>query len=100
ALLRIIEAQQQLQHRTFAGSGRADERHALARAYMQVKLCQGVGFGARGVAEADSIEVDAPRPGGSSYRLLRIMDAAARSQQLPEALGGARSALHISPDFT
>ena len=96
--LRIVEAQQQLEHRGLAGARRADHRHRLARRDAEVEASSAGELGPRRIAERHLLEAH-----GASRRLRQRLGIGRRRddgrlgrQQLHQALGRARGALQIA----
>ena len=58
ALLRVVEAQQQLEYRRLAGAAGSDQGDRFARLHLQAEIRQRRRFGTSGIAEFDSIELD------------------------------------------
>ena len=56
--LRIVKAQQQLEHRGLAGARRADERDGFARRDLEIEIGERRAIGARRIAEGDALEGD------------------------------------------
>ena len=75
ALLRIVEAQQQLEHRALAGAGRPDQRDRFAGFDREREIVQRRAVGPRRIAEFDMLETHRAahrlreRVGGSAERI-------------------------------
>ena len=72
ALLRVVEAREQLDDRRLAGAGVADERHGLPGRHVEVEAVQHLGPVA--VAEADALEADVAGRSAGSERAPRAVD--------------------------
>ena len=101
AVLRVIEAQQQLQHRGLARAAGTDEGDGFAGLHAQRKIVQRRLLRARGVGEADMGELHCRSPGRGrqGLRLQRVGHGRTLREQFHQALGGARGAQQIAEDF-
>ena len=100
ARLRIVEAQQQLEHRGLASAGGADQRHAFARRDGEAEVGQGRRVGSRGIVEVHAREGEgAARPCGQRLGVRRHAHIGLRREQFQQALGGAGGALQFAPGF-
>ena len=89
--LRIVEAQQQLEHRGLAGAGGADQRHRLAGFTAQRESPQRRLRRARRIVEGDVVELD--------RRLRRSAAAAARRRRArsPAGVSSSSSSRSVAP---
>ncbi len=95
---RIVEAQQQLERRALAGTGRADERDRLAGLDREREIVERQAFGARRIAETHVLELDAAAHGvRQRKRLRRRFDRRLGLGKLDEPLHGSGRALHLVP---
>ena len=91
ARLRIVEAQQQLEHRRLARARRADQRDVLAGGHLEREVVERRGVGPRGIAEAHAVEGDASPARARATR----PDAPARGS--PERRRAIRTAARWPP---
>ncbi|MCY1291635.1 hypothetical protein D9M70_408320 [compost metagenome] len=101
ALLRVEEAQQQLEHRRLASPRRPHQGQGLAGTHVQADAVQGVHFGAAGVGEAHPAQFDAAADPRRKRHppLLRGTDGVARLEQLGDAFRRAGRALQFADHF-
>ncbi len=97
ARLRIVEPQQQLEHRRLARARRPDQRDVLAGSHLEREVVERRGVGPRGIAEAHAVEGERPLRGrGQRDRVLRRADRGSDSEQFEQPLGGPRRALQVA----
>ena len=98
---RIVKAQQQLKHRTFARPAGPDDGHGLPRLDDQRKVQQCGLIRARGVVKADRLKGHRTAPAGHCTERWcgRRLDGRVAAQQLHQAFGGAGGAQQVAIDL-
>ncbi len=100
AILRIEEAEQQIEDRAFAGARRADDGYGVAGLHAERYAVERRQIGAAGVGEANVVERDlSARRNGKRDGESRRADFRHHGQQLGEPLGGAGGLADFAPDF-
>ena len=100
AALRIVEAQQQREHRALAGAGRADQGDGFAGAHVEGEVVQRGGVGTGRVVEAHLVETQRTADRSRQrQRLCRGDDFRALVEQFAQAFHRAGRAQHVAPHF-
>ncbi len=97
---RIVEAQQEMKDRALAGAGGTDDRDLLAGPHRQRDGVEHADVGPPRIGEADAIEPDlAARRHRQRARRGGRRDLRLHTQDLEQALGGARGGRDLAPDL-
>ena len=95
---RIVEAQDEMKHRAFAGAGRTDQRELFARPHVEGDAVEHRRVGARRIKKAHIAELDlAARGRRQLHGLRRRRDRPARCPESRTAARPRLSACEISP---